>query len=149
MKIIFTILAAILISFNGIAQAELNPSNSAKTSNNEPLKIIYQYTVKDSAFQSTFMRQLANIQKVAPDAKIEIVCHGPGLELLQKEKSLVADKIAAFIASGVVFNACEFSMNERKLTKEQMIPSATFVKAGIFEIATKQSEGWSYIKAGF
>jgi intracellular sulfur oxidation DsrE/DsrF family protein len=25
----------------------------------------------------------------------------------------------------------------------------TYVKAGVIEIATKQSEGWSYIKAGF
>jgi len=149
MKTLFTILVAILISFNGIAQAELNPSNSAKTSNKEPLKIIYQYTVKDTAFQRTFMKQLANIQKVAPDTKIEIVCHGPGLELLQKEKSLVADKIAAFVESGIVFNACEFAMSERKITKDQIIPSATFVKAGVIELATKQSEGWSYIKAGF
>jgi intracellular sulfur oxidation DsrE/DsrF family protein len=95
------------------------------------------------------MKQLANIQKVAPGTKIEIVCHGPGLELLQKEKSLVADKIAAFVESGVVFNACEFAMSERKIVKDQMIPSTTFVKAGIIEIATKQSEGWSYIKAGY
>jgi len=149
MKTIFTILSVLLISFNGIAQTELKTSNPTKTSKKEPLKIIYQYTVKDTAFQRTFMKQLTNIQKVAPETKIEVVCHGPGLELLQKEKTLVADKIAAFVASGVVFNACEFSMNERKITKEQMISSATYVLAGIFEIATKQSEGWSYIKAGF
>jgi intracellular sulfur oxidation DsrE/DsrF family protein len=139
MKTIITLLTVILISMNGIAQ----------TQNKENLKIIYQYTVKDTAFQRTFMKQLANVQKVAPGTKIEIVCHGPGLELLQKEKSLVADKIAAFVESGVVFNACEFAMSERKIVKDQMIPSATFVKAGIIEIATKQSEGWSYIKAGF
>jgi intracellular sulfur oxidation DsrE/DsrF family protein len=139
MKTIITLLTVILISMNGISQ----------TQNKENLKIIYQYTVKDTAFQRTFMKQLANIQKVAPGTKIEIVCHGPGLELLQKEKSLVADKIAAFVESGVVFNACEFAMSERKIVKDQMIPSTTFVKAGIIEIATKQSEGWSYIKAGF
>jgi intracellular sulfur oxidation DsrE/DsrF family protein len=50
---------------------------------------------------------------------------------------------------GVTFVACEFSMSERKVTKEKIIAEADFVKAGIIEIVTKQEAGWSYIKSGF
>jgi intracellular sulfur oxidation DsrE/DsrF family protein len=50
---------------------------------------------------------------------------------------------------GVEFVACEFSMKDRNLTKDEILPEAGFVKGGIIEIVTKQEEGWSYIKSGF
>lgn len=49
----------------------------------------------------------------------------------------------------LVFVACEFSMSERNVPKEKIIPKADFVKAGIMETVTKQEQGWSYIKSGF
>jgi intracellular sulfur oxidation DsrE/DsrF family protein len=77
------------------------------------------------------------------------VCHGPGLDMLRKDKSTVTKKIDEFSQKGVVFNACEFSMKERNVTSEQIISSSKFVKAGIIYIVTKQREGYSYIKSGF
>jgi len=95
------------------------------------------------------MKQIGNITSVEPSTKIEVICHGPGLEMLQINKSVVSKKIKEFSGKGVVFNACEFSMNERKVLKENILPSAGFVKAGIIAIVKKQNAGWSYIKAGF
>ncbi len=112
-------------------------------------KIVFQLTANDTLAHKALMKQLGNILTVAPDTKIEIVCHGPGLEMLQVEKSKVAEKVAAFSAKGVDFRACEFSMKERKVDKSQILPSAGFVEAGIIEIVSKQEKGWSYIKAGF
>lgn len=112
-------------------------------------KIIFQLSINDTLAHKALMKQLGNILSVAPDTKIEIVCHGPGLEMLQKEKSIVADKIATFAARGVDFRACEFSMKERKVEKNQILPTAGFVEAGIVEIVSKQEQGWSYIKSGF
>ena len=112
-------------------------------------KIVFQLTVNDTLAHKALMKQLGNILSVAPDTKIEIVCHGPGLEMLQVGKSKVAEKVAAFAVKGVDFRACEFSMKERKVDKSQILPSAGFVEAGIIEIVSKQEKGWSYIKAGF
>lgn len=112
-------------------------------------KIIFQLSINDTLAHKALMKQLGNILSVSPDTKIEIVCHGPGLEMLQKEKSIVAEKVASFASKGVDFRACEFSMKERKVTKEQIIPSAGFIEAGIIEIVSKQEKGWSYIKSGF
>ena len=53
------------------------------------------------------------------------------------------------MGKGIVFNACEFSMQERKVEKAQILPGVGYVKAGILEIVEKQEQGWSYIKAGF
>jgi intracellular sulfur oxidation DsrE/DsrF family protein len=95
------------------------------------------------------IKQLGNILSVAPDTKIEIVCHGPGLDFLVKDKSVVVAKLGDFKEKGVVFNACEFSMKERNVDKSRIVAEATYVPAGIIAIVSKQEQGWSYIKSGF
>ncbi|MCK9403652.1 MAG: DsrE family protein [Chitinophagaceae bacterium] len=112
-------------------------------------KIIFQITTEDSLAQKALVKQLNNILTLAPDAKLEVVCHGPGLSMLVTAKTIVQDKIAQMKKKGVEFVACEFSMSERNVTKDKIIPEAGFVKGGIIEIVTKQEEGWSYIKSGF
>lgn len=112
-------------------------------------KIVFQITTDDSLAQKALMKQLNNVLTLAPDAKLEVVCHGPGLTMLVAAKTRLQEKIALLKKRGVEFVACEFSMKERDVTKDQVIPEAGFVKGGIIEIVTKQEEGWSYIKSGF
>ena len=69
--------------------------------------------------------------------------------MLITENSIVNQKIKQLSAIGVSFIACEFSMKERNVPQDKIIPEAGYVKAGIIEIVTKQEQGWSYIKSGF
>jgi intracellular sulfur oxidation DsrE/DsrF family protein len=112
-------------------------------------KIIFQLTTSDSLAHKALMKQLGNILSVSPDTKMEVVCHGPGLEMLQTAKSRVSPKVAEFISKGVAFHACEFSMKERKVEKGELMKDVTTVPAGIIHIISKQEQGYSYIKAGF
>ena len=123
-------------------------SGFSQTSQGSSHKIVFQLTTADTIFHKAFMKQLDNILRIAPDSKIEIVCHGPGLEMLMKEKCIVAPPIEALTKRGVEFVACEFSLKQKKVEKSQIIPSAGFVEAGIIEIVSKQEKGWSYIKSG-
>lgn len=112
-------------------------------------KIIFQLTSSDTLSHKALMKQLNNILTVAPSTKIEVVCHGPGLDMLLSNKTTVREKVKAAKNRGVEFMACEFSIKERKLLKEDIITEAGFVPAGIIEIISKQEAGWSYIKSGF
>jgi len=114
----------------------------------EPLKIVFQLTTSDTTAHKALMKQLGNITSVKPDTRIEVVCHGPGLDMLRKDRSIVAKKIEAFAAKGITFSACEFSLKERKVSKEAILPAAGYVEAGIIHIVTRQTAGWHYIKAG-
>lgn len=154
MKKFFTLL--LMFSFLGnlslSAQENTAPQKTNKTEslNEKPVhKIVFQLTSSDTLSHKALMKQLNNIMTVAPTTKIEVVCHGPGLDMLLASKTTVREKIKASKNRGVEFMACEFSIKERKLSKEDIISEAGFVPAGIIEIVSKQEAGWSYIKSGF
>jgi uncharacterized protein len=111
-------------------------------------KIIFQLTSSDTSSHKQLMKQFNNILTVSPTTKIEVVCHGGGLDMLVKGKTIVEDKIKSLSDRGVQFMACEFSIKERKVDRGLIISSAGYVPAGIVEIVSKQEQGWSYIKAG-
>jgi intracellular sulfur oxidation DsrE/DsrF family protein len=111
-------------------------------------KIIFQLTSGDTTAHKQLIKQFNNILSVSPTTKIEVVCHGLGLDMLVSGKTIVEDKIKILSEKGVVFNACEFSIKERKVDRSKIISSAGFVPAGIIAIVSKQEQGWSYIKAG-
>ena len=111
-------------------------------------KIIFQLTSGDTTAHKQFIKQLNNSLSVSPTTKIEVVCHGSGLDMLVSGKTIVEEKIKLLSDRGVVFNACEFSIKERKVDRLKIISVSGFVPAGIIEIVSKQEQGWSYIKAG-
>lgn len=112
-------------------------------------RIIMQLTSGDTLVQKGLMRQLKNMKEAAPSMKLEVVCHGPGMDLLLSDRSIVQPKITEFAGKGVVFLACENTIKERNLDRTKVIAEAGYVKAGIIHIVERQEDGWSYIKAGF
>jgi uncharacterized protein len=121
----------------------------AQTLNTEPYKIVFQMVSEDTTAHKALMKQLNNILSTEPDTQIEVICHGPALNMLVAKESVVAEKIHQYLAKGIHFHACEFSMSERKVSAEEILPDVSFVKAGILAIVARQKEGWYYIKAGF
>jgi len=131
------------IAFNNLkAQEIIQPKSKAEH------RIIFQLTSGDTTAHKQLMKQFSNILTVSPTTKIEVVCHGGGLDMLVSDRTIVEEKVKQFAEKGVVFNACEFSIKERKVDRSKIIKSAGFVPAGILEIVSKQEQGWSYIKAG-
>jgi len=143
-KILAAIILIILsISFNASSVSAQESQNETAYNN---LKIVFQLTSGDTILHQTLMNQLKNYFTVAPDLKVEVVCHGGGLSMLVKNSCVVQKEIKSYIDKGVNFVACEFAMKKRKITKDQLIDGASTVTSGVLEIAKKQQEGWSYIK---
>ena len=112
-------------------------------------RIVMQLVSGDTLVHKGLIRQLRNMLEAAPTMKLEVVCHGQGMDLLMTDRSMVQDKVNEFIGKGIVFLACENTIKERKLDASLINPKAGSVKAGIIHIVERQEEGWSYIKAGF
>ena len=114
-----------------------------------PHRIIMQLTSGDTLVHKNLMKQFKNMKEAAPTLQLEVVCHGPGMDMLMSDRSTVKAKVKEFAAQGIVFLACENSIRERQLDRTKVIAEAGFVKAGIIHIVERQEQGWSYIKAGF
>lgn len=111
-------------------------------------RIVMQLVSGDTLVHKGLMRQLRNMLEAAPTLQMEVVCHGPGMDLLMSDRSIVTDKVKQFSERGIVFLACENTIKERDLDRSKVLPEAGFVKAGIIHIVERQEQGWSYIKAG-
>ena len=113
-------------------------------------QVVMQLNSADTAVWSGMLGNIRNFQKVWPgNVKIEVVVHGKALNFLVASKSHLVADVEAMTKLGVVFNACENTMNKYGIKKEMLIPSVSSVPSGVAELVIKQEEGWSYIKTGY
>ena len=87
------------------------------------------------------VRQANNIMNLTGNAKLEVVCHGPGLDLLMNEKTTVKKEIEELQGkSNVVFAACEATMKRRGIDKSQLLKQVITVPSATLEISSKEQE---------
>ena len=112
-------------------------------------KIVFDFAGADTAAHNGILRQLNNVLREAPDAELEVVCHGAAVFMMVKDKTLVEEKMKELMKKGSVsFKVCANSMRMRGVDKSQLISLAEIVPVAMLELAKKQEEGWSYIWAG-
>ena len=111
-------------------------------------KVVIQFTDSDSVSQASVLGQVKNIKNDLPDTDIEVVCHGPGLDLLVRKTSKAATQIAEWKSKGVTFAACSNTMKRRGIKPEDLQQEATIVPSAMTQLIKRQEEGWSYVKGG-
>jgi intracellular sulfur oxidation DsrE/DsrF family protein len=112
-------------------------------------KVIMHLQSSDSLVHKSIVNQISNIKSELPDAQIELVCHGPGIEFLTNKNGRYANRLERLNLKDVVMAGCEFTMKQRNYKKGDLVSSATTVPFGIVEILKKEQAGWLYIKMGF
>lgn len=112
-------------------------------------RVILHLQSADTTVHKSVVNQIGNIKKEIPDAEVELVCHGPGLEFLLKEKSQYINKLNKKNLKNVSYVGCEFTMTQKKIKREELVDFARTVPYGIAEIIKKQQQDWLYVKLGF
>lgn len=110
-------------------------------------KIVIQVSDNDAAKWNLALNNAKNIQKdVGTDnVVIEIVAYGPGINMLKAE-SEVGNRINDAVDTGVQVNACQNTMRNFKLSKEDMNTKVGYVPSGVVEIMQRQQQGYSYLR---
>jgi len=109
-------------------------------------RVVFDMTSKDSVNQQSVIREVGLIKDGNPDAKVEVVLYGQALGLVTSQ-SPQAETIEKLLAKkDVSFKVCAIAMKRNNVDKSQLLPSVEVVPDGIYEIITKQREGWGYIK---
>ncbi len=120
------------------------------TEQDGPLKAVVHVNFAQTTHQKIGLKNVENILKTAGaegiKAEIEVVCHGEGIRLVEKARTELADEVAAMANQGVRFVACENTMRERSLGREDLLPNVGTVPSGAFEIVIRQRDGYSYFK---
>ena len=113
----------------------------------EHYKVVIQVSDNDPAKWNLALNNARNIQKDLGkgNVDIEIVAYGPGLNMV-KSGSAVAPRIEEAVLAGTRIDACENTMANTKVTKEQIIPGVAYVGSGVVQIMKRQQEGWSYVR---
>ena len=115
---------------------------------NVPYNVVFDLTSKDTNDHKMVMRWLDAISKEKPDAKLEVVLYGQSLDMIQKDRSVVAPAIAQLTQNkNISVKVCAAAMKRHNIDASQLLPGVSIVPDGIYEIITKQKEGWGYIKA--
>jgi len=110
-------------------------------------KVVFDLTSGDTLSQQTAIRWINEIIKAEPTAQVEVVMFGKGLPLAVKEKSAVSTDVTTLATNkNVAFKVCAVAMANQKIDKDQLLPGVQIVPDGIYEIVSKQKEGWGYIK---
>ena len=97
------------------------------------------------------LRNVRNHLDVDPAAKITVVTHADGVDMLMEGEKAAngteyAPLVSALKSRGVAFEICEITLKNRGLKKEQFIQEASFTPSGVVRIAKLQKQGSAYIK---
>lgn len=110
-------------------------------------KVIFDFTSKDTVNQQTLLREMNLIKQYNPDAKVEAVIYGQGLGLVTSGVSSRSEEVARLASQkDVSFKVCAMAMKRQHIDESQLLPGVGTVPDGIYEIISKQRDGWGYIK---
>ena len=110
-------------------------------------KVVFDLTSGDSLSQQTVIRWINEVIKTEPTAQVEVVMFGKGLPLAIKDRSAVATDVMTLAGvKNVAFKVCSIAMANQKVDKGQLLAGVQTVPDGIYEVISKEHEGWGYIK---
>lgn len=116
---------------------------------NSNYKVVFDMSSRDSVNQQAIVREIGLITGASPDAKLEVVIYGQGLDLAVKGRSGQQPNVEKLIADNKAsFKVCAMTMKRNNIEKDQLVPGVEVVPDGIYEIISKQQAGWGYIKVG-
>ena len=135
-------MAAILLSGALMMGVMASPAQAE-----EKARMVIQVSDNDAAKWNLALNNAKNIQKDLGKANVEleIVVFGPGINMLKAE-SEVGNRIIEAVESGVKVLACQNTMRNQKLNKEDMLGSISYVPAGVIQIMQQQHKGYAYLR---
>src|SRR5205085_4465146 len=115
MKKIF--LAAALVIVGSVAMGQ-----------NVDYRVVFDMTSRDSLNQQAVIRELNLIREGNPDARLEVVMYGQGIDLAIKGRSSQEPAVQKILADkGISFKICAIAMKRNNIDRSQLIPGIEVV----------------------
>ena len=113
----------------------------------EKHRVVFQVSDNDPAKWNLALNNARNVQADLGkgNVQVEIVAYGPGLAML-KVDSAVSARLAQALDGSIGLLACENTMQNTKVARDDMYGGITYVQAGVTHMMKRQKEGWAYIR---
>ncbi len=122
-------------------------TSSAFLSAQQNYKVVFDVTSQDTLDHKLAIRWATEVLKAEPTAQVEIVLFGKSLAMITAQKSVVSAAITKLTANkNASVKVCAVAMKANNVDMSQLVPGVQTVPDGIYEIISKQREGWGYIK---
>ncbi|WP_249157819.1 DsrE family protein [Bradyrhizobium sp. KB893862 SZCCT0404] len=139
------------------ARAMVPKKQAVRPAKPAPHRLVIQVNQNDPAVMNLALNNATNVldyyRKKGEDADVEIVAFGPGLHMLRKDTTPVADRIHAMnelaFPSKVRFAACGVTregMEKKEGKPLELLPEASMVPSGVVHMMELQEKGWSYVR---
>jgi intracellular sulfur oxidation DsrE/DsrF family protein len=116
-------------------------------SQSKPYNVVFDLTSGDTATHQRVIRWLNGIIASHPDAKISVVFYGKALTMVETKLSSVSTHVKKLAAGkNVTFSVCEQAMKVHNVEKSMLLPGVKTVPDAIYELISKQADGYGYIK---
>ena len=113
-----------------------------------PYNVVFDLTSSDTNVHKSVLRWVNGISTGKPDAKLEVVLYGQSLDMIRSGKSVVEETLKKVISNpNVMVKVCAQAMKRQNINAAELIPGVEIVSDGIYQIVTRQNQGWGYIKA--
>lgn len=118
-------------------------------SQKEPIKVVFDLTSGSPDVQSSTARHLRLMSESYPTSEFELVVYSSAYSMVDKNSSVAGESLREIINNdNISIVVCQNTMKRNKKTEKDLIPGVGTVPDGIYEIISKQKQGWGYIKEG-
>lgn len=109
--------------------------------------VVFHVTESNRQKWNVVLNNAGNLQQDLgkDNVTIEIVTHGPGIDMLKAESDVVP-RLAQALDRNIALLACENTMRNAKVTKDDMYGGISYVRSGVTHILLRQTEGWQYLR---
>ncbi|MDJ1496287.1 DsrE family protein [Cytophagaceae bacterium DM2B3-1] len=148
MKTFFTYLAILLLSAEVSSVVYAQQPTHTMSQKDAQHKVVVQFSTADTLSQGALIKNLNNLLKGLPNVQVEVVFHGPGIDMMLTQSSKYTNLLEDLSKKGVALAVCENTLRSRKLDKTSILSFGQTVPSGVVEVILKQEQGWSYLKGG-
>ena len=134
-------------SLVGTSSSAAGPGEAQAQKPGQKYRVVFHVTESNPQKWNIVLNNVGNIQQDLgkDNVIIEVVTHGPGIDMLKAESSVGA-RLAQALDNNVVLAACENTMRNAKVTRADMYGGISYVPSGVTHIIQRESQGWYYLR---
>jgi intracellular sulfur oxidation DsrE/DsrF family protein len=114
-----------------------------------PIKVVFDVTSDNAAVHQSAVRHVNLMSDAYPESSFELVIYSSAYAMVDNKSSVVSEAMHEIInKENVSVVVCALTLKKNGKDMKDLVPGVGTVPDGIYEIISKQQQGWGYIKEG-